>query len=164
MYNKGQGSFVIFVFVIIALILMAPIFLKIINTVIPTVSNNVASLSPTANQTGQALRQTAVNWFDYIILIGFFANVILLLVSAFLVDVHPAFVVFYMLTGLFMFIFAPNALQATQEVYGNSQFATETSQLPLTSFLIDNFGAIILGVFVISLILMFAKFKFGGGK
>lgn len=163
--KKGQAtSIIIFVLGIIALIIIAPIMLKIFNSTVPKFSDAVASQSPVANQTGQYIYTKTVSLWDSLILLGFVANVLLLLISSFLVDVHPAFFVVYLISAILTLIFAPDVLESIKVMWDNPQFATQTASLTMTRFIIDNFGVIILGILILSGIIMYAKFKLGGRR
>lgn len=148
-----------FVVVTLAVILLAPIILKIFNSVVAPLGNNVASMSPAANQSAMAISGKFNAMWDYVVIFAFTANILILLVSAFLVDIHPAFLVVYILTAVFSLIFAPSMFSAIDGIYDNSQFTTEVGQLTVTKFIFDNFGVILLAVIALSGIIMYAKFK-----
>lgn len=161
MNNKGQlgEGIIILLVVVFALILIAPIMLKIFNSVVTPVGDNVASISPVANQTATTISSKFNQFWDILIVCAFLANILILLVSAFLVDIHPAFFIIYMITAVFSLIFAPTMYSAIDGIYDSPDFATEVGNLTLTKFFYDNFGVVLLSVIALSGIIMYAKFK-----
>ena len=86
-------------------------------------------------------------------------NMILLFISAFLIDIHPAFVVVYIITVILMFVFGNYALYMLDNIWNAIGTSVETAQTPIEQFLINNFTIIMLGVVILSGIIMYAKFK-----
>lgn len=164
MNKKAQGGdgIVLFFVVVVGIILLAPIVLKITGAVITPFGDSVAAVSPTANQTGVYIRDKFTNMWDYVIVFAFAANVLILLVTSFMVDIHPAFLVIYIIAAVFTLLFAPTVYSTLDAIYSpTGQFATEAGQLPITSFIYDYFGVVLLAVIALSAIILYAKFKYG---
>lgn len=161
--KKAQGNSIIaFIVIVLGLLFLAPIIYKIVGTAVGGFGNGIASMSPVANQTAQGISNSFTGFLDTFIAIAFLVNVLVLLVTSFLVDVHPAFLILYILTAVFSLIFAPTVYTSLDALWNNSQFTEAAAGLPLTGFILQNFGVILLGVLVLSGIVMYAKFKFGG--
>lgn len=165
---KGQVSLDVFAFIAVCIVIffMAPIALKIIHVSVGQFGNAIADSNITgsqvANQSTTAINDTATNFFDSFILIAFIANCLVLLIASFLVDIHPAFLVFYVVSVIIALIFAPTYFSGVQTLYDpTGALANETASLPMSGFVVNNFGAILLGVLILSGIIMFAKFKYG---
>jgi hypothetical protein len=85
-------------------------------------------------------------------------------VSAFLIDINPAFVVIYIIAMFVLVLSAPFTIGIAEKVYSMSQFSSGADNviqyIPMTNFLMNNFGAFIVGIIVLSGIIMYAKIKF----
>jgi hypothetical protein len=163
--KKGQLDIPIIGFVVVVLILLflAPFMLKIVRTGTTGFQTAIGNQSEEAGENVAHVRETFTGFWDAVIALAFLANIILFLVSAFLIDVHPSFVLIFMLTGFFTLIFAPIVLDSLQQIWGLSEFSQETAQLPITSFILNHFGKIITAVMLIGGVVLYSKFKFFGG-
>lgn len=148
--------------IIITLLFMAPFILKIFNSVITPLQPIIGNQSGDAGRAIEKINSTFTVWWDYLIFLIFILNIIIFLVSAFLVDTHPAFALVFLLAGLFTVLFAPTALDGVIKVWDSSQFSLEASQLPITKFILDNFGAIVTGVMILGGIILYARIRSGG--
>lgn len=165
LFKKGQMDFPILYFVvtIIVLILIAPILLKVVKIPLAHFSSAVGNQTLEAGQRVDFISGTFVTWLDKVILIAFLTTIILLFLSAFLVDTHPVFLVFYVLLSFFTMLFAPTAITALEKVYYGGQFTEEVAYLPFTEFLLNNFGILLVAIMVVSGVIIYAKYKTGSG-
>lgn len=162
--KKGQAESIVFFFVIIVgVLLIAVIMGYMVNKILTPFGNNLNAISPQANTTVQGIVQKFNQTWDYAIIMVFLLNVIILFVSAFLVDVHPFFVFLYIIVVCFMIFLAPNILHVIETVYDNPEYALEVGRMPLTNFFFQNFIIIFLAIIVLSGIIMYAKIKFISG-
>jgi hypothetical protein len=173
MNKRGQITGIIaFVLIVITLIMLAPFLIKIVMTpsqkfvtAIANVDTNNVTVAATSKITG-----TFTGAIDWIIVAMFFINVIILLVTSFLVDIHPAFFVIYLIAIFFLVLFAPTFITFADTLYDNPSFTTLpngedlTSYLPITNWIFDNFGLVIMTVIILSGLIMFGKFKFGSSQ
>lgn len=143
--------------VIIALLILGPTILKLVNTILTPVSNSLGNISETAGDSVSSIKNSFINFWDWVLVIGFLVNVVLLLISAFLVATHPVFLVLYIIFGFVMFLFAPELLQIVDKFYSDPNFATEISKIPMMDFIRSYFGVILLAIFFISGIIIFAR-------
>lgn len=165
MNAKGQAeSIIIFFGLMIAVFIVSIIVLRMTNSIITPFATQISNISAPAGQAVTYAQTRFTSWWDYTILLIFAINVILLLVSAFLIDIHPAFVLIYIVAIIFMFIFGNYALSAVDAIWGGVGTATETAQTPITQFLINNFQMIMLGIVILSGIVCYAKFKLFPGQ
>ena len=95
--KKAQIDFgpAVLIAIIIGLILMAPIMLRIIGTVTGTFFTQMNSTAPDAVAEASGAVDKVYNFFDYLIIIGMFINVILLFISAWFIDTNPIFILLY---------------------------------------------------------------------
>lgn len=162
--KKAQMEYplITFIVVVIGLILLSPFILKIFNSFVTPFGNTLGNITEQAGTNVAHVTTTFVSFWDFVILIAFLINVILLFITAFLVDTHPVFLILFILFGMFTFIFAPEVLEVLSEIYDSPQFALEVSQLQMVDFLREYFGLILVGIYFLCGIIMYAKFKWGG--
>lgn len=175
MNNKGMfGGVVFFVILLAVIIILAPIVLKVAVSVMTATSNQLAVVDSTnlSANTVTTIKGKVTSSFDWMIMLIFLVNFLVLLISAFLIDVHPAFVVIYIIGCTVLMLTAPYLMVASEKIYSMSQFSAGGNNviqyLPMTEFLMNNFGIVILAVLVVTGIVMYAKIKFfassGGGN
>jgi len=171
MLKKGQAeSIIIFFFLIVAILVVSIILLRLTNAIVTPFKNQINMTSPQAYNAVNFVQERFTSWWDIAIILIFAFNIITLLVSAFLIDIHPAFVIIYIVSILFLFVFGNYALLALDSIWNAVGTDVEQAQTPLQQFLINNFTMIMLGVIILSGIVMYAKIKMfsnmgaGGGN
>lgn len=108
-----------------------------------------------ANETLQAAMD-ATETFDYVVVAIFAGLIIATILSAFLINVHPAFLwLFLLVTMLAIIVSVPlsNAYQLAN--------MTSKSSFPLTSFIMNNLPVLTLIVGVFAVVVVYAKSRFG---
>ena len=164
MNRKAQVGIVSFVGVVIALLFLAPIFLNVVTTTTGEFADAINSTDANAAAAVDSITNTYTGLWDWVLILVFGLNILLLLISAFFIDTHPAFMLVFIMIAFFTMAFAPNILDATDKIYNSAHYAGDVAAyLPFMDFLRSNFGAIILGIFVLTGIIMYAKFKYFGG-
>jgi hypothetical protein len=156
----GIAAFVLIVFL---LILVAPIILKVATSVLNPIAVKFSQID-TTNKSADVVTYTQnkiTGTFDWIVMVLIIVNILVLLVSAFLVDINPAFVVIYIIGAFTLVITAPYTMVAAEKVYSMNTFNDASTgvikYLPMSEFVLNNFGVIIVGVIVLTGIIMFAK-------
>lgn len=166
MRNKGQFDFglITFAFIVIALLILAPIVLKIVRSTVTPFSNTLGNMTDQgAVQGAQNSRYVLgvfVNFWDGVLIISFVVALILLFVSAFLIDTNPFFIVLYIIVFFLVVVFAPDILTAVTNIYELNAFATETNLIPLMDFVRSNFGIILTVVGVLNMVIIYAKIRY----
>jgi hypothetical protein len=167
--KKGQITGIIaFVVILITLILLAPIFMKIVITPTNKIIDSFGNIDPT-NKSVEAttfIQTKFTSLFDWVLFAFFMINVILLLVSSFLVDVHPAFLVIYLIGAFVLMMFAPTFMLSADRFWNDPAFIVEDGQnlgnyMPIMKWIFENFGLVTIGVIVLSGLIMFGKYRFG---
>jgi len=160
--KKGQREFspAIFIIGIIVLIIMAPIILKVISSVRVGLTSAINDTNPQAIIEMNYGMDKVVGFMDYLLVLMFFVSLIILFVSAYLIDTHPIFLVLYIMFAFIFILLLPNMMDAVDTVW--SKFPAETDSLPLTGWIQSNMVMFTLGVFILTGIIMYAKFKWGG--
>ena len=165
MKNKAQAtSIIIFFGLILAIFLMAFILMKFTNSILTPFSTSIGNVSNGGTQAAAAVNAVHTKFtsmWDWVIIIIFIINVLILFVSAFLVDIHPAFLFLYVISAFFLVIFGSTVVGTVQDIMDSSQFATEKGQMPMVEFMINNWTVVMLGIIFVSGVLMYAKIKFG---
>jgi len=165
MNRKGDIDFGIigFIAVVAILIMLAPILYGIVNKILTPLGSSLGNQSVQAGQAVSSIQTGFNSMWDGVIIVLFVLNVILLFVSAFLVDVHPIFIVIYILLAFFTVIFAPTIIDSVQAIWAVPEFNAGTN-LTLTQTILDNFGIIIMGIIIVTGVILFTKFSWGGRR
>jgi len=160
--KKGQltGALVTFVVLVLGLIIIAPFVLKVFNSFVTPFGSAIGNVTTEAGEAVSHITGTFVGFWDFVLVFAFLVNVILLLITSFLVDTHPAWLVVYIVFALLLLIFAPEALRVMEVIYDSPQFALEVSQLAMMDFIREFFGLILVGIYFITGIIIYSKFKF----
>lgn len=176
MSSKAQLDIPIVGFVVVAigLIIFAPVMLKVFRGIQVPMSSALGNVSSEAQSSYDSVMSPLVNWWDKVVMFAFVVSIILLLVSAFLIDTHPFFVILYILTCLFTVLIAPSIMSAADSIYENANFVTAdaggfviTNNLPFMDFLRTNFGVVLLVIIFITGVIMYGKvawFSNQGGR
>jgi len=158
---KGQIGIIAMVGLFIGLLIIAPILLNIVRTTTNEFADALNTTNPNAATQVNSIEDSFTGFWDWVLVILFGLNVIMVFISAFFIDTHPAFVLIYIMMAFFLMVFAPNMLDAVDEVWAQPQYSTETGMhLAGTDFVRTHFGGIILSILILSGIIMYAKFKY----
>ena len=164
--KKAQFGIITFVGLMFVLLLLAPFVVKIVRSSVGGFSDAITTVNAEAGANVDAIEDTFINMWDWVIFLVFSLNVLLLLISSFFIDTHPAFVIVYIMAVFFLMMFAPSMADTVETVFYDSAMTNMTTGhqagalLPTTEFLINNFGTVLLGIIVLSGIIMYAKFKY----
>ena len=161
--KKGNTDIIAWIVAIVALMILAPFMLKIVNTSIGGFETAINNTSPQASENVSIIKDSFVSFWDWIIAIGFLVNTILLLVFSFMVESHPIFALFYVISAIIALAFAHNVVYPIQTILGMDAFADEVLQLPITDFIVMKFDIILLAVIILTGIVMYGKWRSGGG-
>lgn len=173
MKRKGQLDYPIITFVVIlvGLLIIGIVVLKVMNEVQAPFSSSLGNITGGGGEIAQTnfnyVMNIATSFWDKVIVFAFFVSIILLFVSAFLIDVHPFWTTLYVLISFFTMLFAPNIIGAVDNLYDNPEFALEASQLTFMNSIRTYFGEILVGVMVITGIIIYGKialFSSRGGR
>lgn len=169
--KKGQLDYPIITFfvLVIGLLILAPVVLKIFNSVQDTISPQLANLS--GGQIAQAnfdkVMNTATGFWDKVIVACFFIGIILLTVSAIFIDTSPFFVIIYIFISFVLVLFAPDIVSSLSAIYDSPTFSEESNNLSFMNSLITYFGEILVGIIIFTGIIIYGKislFKGGNGE
>ncbi len=163
MNKKGQSDIIAFVVVVVALLLLAPVMLKIVNTSLGAFSEAVNNTSPEASANVTYIHGTFVSFWDWLIAIAFLVNIILLLVFSFMVDSHPVFALFYFISAIILLMFSRTFVTPISQIMSMGDFSTEVLQLPITGFIVNQFDILLLGIIILTGIVMYGKWRSASG-
>lgn len=164
--KKGQMDFPVLTFaiVLIGLILLAPIVLKVVRSTVTPFGEALTNLSTPAGDLGASnvnyVLGVFVNFWDGVLMFAFLLAVILLFISAFLIDANPFFMILYILMLFLTIVFAPEILGAINRIYEANEFAQEVTLLPFIDFLRLNFGIVLTGIGILTMIIIYAKIRY----
>lgn len=162
--RKAQAeSIIIFFFLCIGIFVASIIVLRLVNVIVSPFQAQIGNYSaPAGAAVGYVHTRFTATW-DYVIVFFFFLNIILLFASSFLIDIHPAFILIYIVCIMFLFVLGNSGLYVLDAMWDAFGTSTETGQTPLQQFIINNFNIIMLGIVILSGIITYAKFKFTNG-
>lgn len=164
--KKAQMDMPIVVFagMVIALLMLAPIILKIVRTSIEPVSSALNNSGSVGGELGAQnmtyILGIFVGFWDGVLLFAFVFLVLLLIISSLFIDTHPIFIIVYIIAFFLTVLFAPEMLGAINKVYEANEFATDVALLPMLDFIRLNFGVILTAIGVLTMVIMYAKVKF----
>lgn len=158
MNNKGQVALEVATFILVFIIfaisavvmanIIKPIDTALQNADIPEEAKTISSIG-----TSKFLNSTN-NLSPMVVVIFWIAG----LVSAFLIDSHPAFMVVSIIMLVFITLFA--AIMAN--VYDDATYSLDRSDYTLTTWIAERLVAVSLFMGASIIIVMFAKFRGGG--
>ena len=159
MLKKAQMDFgiITFVAIVIMIFMLGPILLKVVNSTLTPFNNAINTTNSIAGNTGFAIHDKFVQFWDYVLVSAFLVMVILMFLSAFLIDTHPAFMILYIIVCFLMALFLPSLGDTTQTIW--DQYPTETNSIPMTQWLLTHISAVVLCMMILSGIIMYAKLR-----
>lgn len=168
--KKGMMGGVAFLVIILAvMIILSPIILKV-GVSVMTAAQNQFSQIDSSNRSASTVgfvKTRLTGTFDWVIMLLFLFDFLLLLVSSFLIDVHPAFIIIYIIGAFCLVVTVPYTMVAAEKIYSMGTFNPSITQyLPMTEFFMNNFGVVVVAILVVTGIVMYAKIKYfssGGG-
>lgn len=166
--KKAQVEFspAIVIAIIIGLLLLAPIMIRIIGTVTGTFFTQMNESYPNAVTPASDAVDKVYNFFDYLIIIAMFVNIIVLFISAWFIDTNPAFIILYIMFAFIMIIFLPNMMDAVDAVWVKMDsvgtldtWGTSSLNLTYTDWIRGHMVMFSLVIIVLTGIVTYAKFK-----
>jgi hypothetical protein len=171
MNKKGQALSIVFFFIIIlSVFILGVLLMSMVNTILDPFREQISLVSNESATTVGVIQNKFNSVWDWTIVILFLFNVVILMFSSFMVDIHPAFLVIYIIALMFLFMFGSTILGSLDALYnptgvfgsGNvTAGGNAYANMPLTFWMLNNFTYVILGIAILSGIIMYAKFKFG---
>lgn len=167
MFKKGQLDYPIITFIVIiaGLILLAPIMLKIFISFKAPFSaglGNVTNGGVIAQEGFNKVLDTGINVWDKVLVASFMFSILILFISAILIDTHPLFVILYIVISFFTVIFAPSIIDAMSNIYDSPDFATSVTYLPFMNSIRLHFSTFLIGVIVLTGIIIYGKITLFG--
>jgi hypothetical protein len=151
-------------FVLLGLLFLAPFILKTVTTILTPFGN---ALNDSGVGGGEDAKEAVfyvqgvfVNFWDGVLLFAFLTQIILLFVSALFIDTNPFFIILYVIVLALTVIFAPQVLDALNNIYDSAQFVNEVAILQFIDFIRQNFGLILTVIGVLNMIVMYAKVRY----
>lgn len=170
MNTRGQidNPMILFAVLVIGLLLFAPIGLKIMKEVQEPLSSSLGNVS-NGGEVAQAnfdrvLLTGGINLWDKVMIAAFGFTVIMLLVSAFMVDAHPFFLIIYIALNLMLVLFAPNIIEAVDNIYDSPQFAEEAALLTFMDTLRVYYAEFLVGMMILTGIIIYGKISLTNGR
>ncbi|MDD4761723.1 MAG: hypothetical protein PHZ25_01735 [Candidatus Pacebacteria bacterium] len=138
--------------------------LKVFNSIQTPLTNSFGNVTGAGGAVASAnisgVLTTFTTFWDKIIVACFFLALILLFISAFMIDTSPFWIILYVVINFMLILFAPGIVDSLNSIYGSSDFALEASQLGFMSWILAHFGEVLVGVMVITGIIIYGKIAF----
>jgi len=171
--KKAQVDFgpAVVIAIIIGLFIFAPIMIRIIGITTGTFFTQMNETAPSAVAEASSAVDKVYHFFDYLIVIALFINVIVLFISAWFIDTNPVFIILYIMFAFILFLFLPNLLDAVDRVWIKMEDTSSLDtwgdsdlDLTFTDFMRRNMMMFSLGIIALTGILIYAKFKITQGE
>lgn len=162
MNSKGQIAFPLITFVILVfgLFFIAPIMLKLFHEVQDPVNralNQTMQGNLVAQENFNSVIQVGINFWDKVIVMAFILAIVLLLISAFLIDTHPFWVILYIFLSFMLVLFSPDIMGALDKIYTMDAFVEPVANLVWVNLLRVHFAEFLVGLIVITGIIIYGK-------
>jgi hypothetical protein len=171
MMNKnGQVlSITAFFIIILSVFVLAMLLMSFVNTILTPVGDTLGNISAQSGNAVHKINDSWNKWFDYAIIVLFMLNVIVLLISSYMVDTNPIFLIVYIISVMLLVIFGGNVVGSLNDIWdsagvfgtGNAQGINSIQYMPFTQYLLNHFTLVMLTIIVISGVIMYAKFRSG---
>jgi hypothetical protein len=111
------------------------------------------------------------NFFDFLIVIAMFINIILLFISAWFIDTNPLFIVLYIMFAFILVLFLPNLLDAVDKVWEKAEdlgsydtWGDNSMNLTFTDWIRSNLVLVVVIIIAMTGVITYAKFKITQGQ
>ena len=168
-HKKGQAEMPILTLfaVTIGIVIVGLFLLKIVDSVLTPFQAGVGNVSATAGAAVGDIKDTFTNFWDFVLIMAFLVELIVLFYSAFMIDTHPVFVVMFILFAAFTFMFMPAVMEVVDEMFDSiidTDHSYYLTQIPMLNFIRNNYGVLMLGILMVSGIIIYGKYRWLGGS
>lgn len=163
--NKRGSSIIDIIFVVILLFVVALsfIFAKFAFDDINTDLLADNDLGAEAKASLSSSNAGYTSWSDAIFGFLFFGLIIFLLISSYLIDTHPVFLVISVLAYIFVVFVIANITNTFEETMAETEFLALQSSYPIMMFIMNNLVLLISITFALMLIILYGKSQGNGG-
>lgn len=163
--KKAQSDIAFFAAFLIGLVIIAPVLLMIIRTSIGGFSEGLqaAGYNYSAN-TVATIQESFTNFYDFLIIATMVAAIVVLIITSFLVNVHPVFILFYIIECFVSMLIMSQLVNTANTVWLNDKIAPMSIYLPATQFVMEYYGLVLLAVMILTGIIMYSKLNSGGQR
>lgn len=161
-FNKKGNEFLDIIMVVLVLLGMAIMGLIVYN-VFSDLNTDIqadSDISANAKSQVQNLQTNFPSWMDNAFLLVAGLLWVFLIISAFLIDTHPAFFVITIILLIFAFIIVMILSNTFTDFSGASEFTGYQNSFPITFFFMEHFLTIIMVMGFSVLIVLYGKNKF----
>lgn len=164
----------------VVLLLMAPILLHITTTITSSIGNATSAYggahgtNTSITDTTDYINSVLFNFWDFMTVIFFFVSILFLFISAYFVNMHPMFLIFYIISAIVIVLLLPGMQTMLNEAYGyldvlnttvgNNSYLGHTTitNMPMTMWVMQHLVTIGLVTIVLSGIIMYGKLSRAG--
>ena len=170
MNKKGQLDFPIigFIVLVIGIFIIGPVLLKVFSSIQGPMSNALGNVTggggAVAQKNFDTVMVTSNNMMDNVLVFVFVIAVIMLIVSAFLIDTSPFWIILYIFISMMLVILTPNIIEGLDNIWTKAQFAQEVADLSFLNFIRMNFMFILVSIILITGVIIYGKISKGFGS
>lgn len=165
--KKGQLDFPIFTIIAVTFVIVIYLIfgLKVLNSVKDPISNAFGNMSggSVAQAGANQVSNFGINSMDKIFAVLFIFMIIGLLLSVFFIDTHPIWIFLFIILGVMAILFGNVIQYIMSTIMGSSAFTQEQLKMPFTSFIINNFEVVLVGIIILVLLVLYGKFGLNRG-
>jgi len=159
-----QDIIVVIVFIFIIGV-MSLVIDKAIRETIPDIEGKINDTRADADvSTGFSRVMGVTGMLDKIGFAIFAGLVLLLIVSAFLVDTHPIFYPFFILILIISVIISVPLSNAWEEITADSAFTEAKADFPITDHILGKLPVYTVVIGFLGILVLYAKSRYGGGQ
>jgi len=165
--GKNKTGSILDIFFIIIIVVGLAMFLLILTYVVPKITNNLrqsAINDSSAARTALDFSDNITTRFDSILLFAFVGLLMGVLITSFIIDVHPIFIPIYIFLLAFAVIVGVIMSKVYQIFSNNAVLADAAANFTYGQAIINNYVVVIIGIGVLSMIIIFGKAKLFGGN
>lgn len=162
--KKGDATDITLFLIMIFFLAVSFIVVLFVNSKLQTViGTTVLNQSDSATTIYSAFNTINTITVQRAFVVMFALFIIGIMVSAFMVRVHPAFIFIYIITLSFAIFIAVYLANTYQMIIETEQLATIASQQTMITYIMQHIIKILVGVGALSMIIVFSKIFTGGG-
>lgn len=164
-FKNRKANVMDVIFIVITLIVLGVgfFFIKYVFDDINTDLLADNDLSPQAKATLSQGNANYTSWSDYTVGFVFFGMLISILITSYLIDVHPVFFVISLILFVFVIFVGVEISNGFQEIVGDSELLSLQDDYPITMFITENLVMILIATFVLMSIILYGKTSGVGG-
>lgn len=166
-FRGKKGSSVIDIMVIIVVLLVVGLAWFFINYSFDEINMELQAdpdMSADAKSTLSNMNTNFTKWADFAFGFFFFGLVLFIIVSSYLIDTNPLFMVISAILFIFVIFVGANLSNVFEETVDEAEVSYLQTEFPITMYIMTHLVIIIIILFALMLIVLYGKGGNGGGQ